>query len=257
MTSAHQKKLINDVALITGATRGIGKAVATAYLREGARVFICARNQQQVAATVRELRDGSTDAQVDGCAGDVGKEADVCRIIEAAIERFQTIDTLVNNASLLGPRVDLVQYSIKQWEEVIRVNLHGVFLLSQQVVKRMIAQRHGSIINVSSGVGRVGRARWGAYAVSKFGLEGFTQVLADEVKEFGIRVNSVNPGPTRTEMRAEAYPEEDPLTLPTPEQITPLFVHLASAQSENLTGQMLEAKDWAERVNELGSGIRL
>lgn len=249
MTSAHQKKLINNVALITGATRGIGKAVAAAYVREGARVFICARNQLDVAATVRELRYDSTDAQVDGCAGDVGKETDVRRIIDAVIERFQRIDTLVNNASLLGPRVALVEYPFRQWEEVIRVNLHGVFLLSQQAVKRMIAQRHGSIINVSSGVGRVGRARWGAYAVSKFGLEGLTQVLADEVKEFGIRVNSVNPGPTRTEMRAEAYPEEDPLTLPTPEQITPIFVHLASAHSENLTGQMLEAQDWSEPIN--------
>jgi NAD(P)-dependent dehydrogenase (short-subunit alcohol dehydrogenase family) len=245
MTSTHQKKLINNVALITGATRGIGKAVAAAYLREGARVFICARNQQEVAATVRELRYDNTDAQVDGCAGDVGKENDVCQIVDAVIERFQTIDTLVNNASLLGPRVALVDYPFGQWEDVIRVNLHGVFLLSQQVVKRMIARRHGSIINVSSGVGRVGRARWGAYAVSKFGLEGLTQVLADEVKEFGIRVNSVNPGPTRTEMRAEAYPEEDPLTLPTPEQITPIFVHLASAQSENVTGQMLEPQDWS------------
>jgi NAD(P)-dependent dehydrogenase (short-subunit alcohol dehydrogenase family) len=245
MTSTHQKKLINNVALITGATRGIGKAVAAAYVREGARVFICARNQQEVAATVRELRYDNTDAQVDGCAGDVGKENDVCQIVDAVIERFQTIDTLVNNASLLGPRVALVDYPFGQWEDVIRVNLHGVFLLSQQVVKRMIARRHGSIINVSSGVGRVGRARWGAYAVSKFGLEGLTQVLADEVKEFGIRVNSVNPGPTRTEMRAEAYPEEDPLTLPTPEQITPIFVHLASAQSENVTGQMLEAQDWS------------
>lgn len=249
MTSVHQKKLINNVALITGATRGIGKAVAAAYVREGARVFICARNQLDVAATVRELRYDSTDAQVDGCAGDVGKETDVRRIIDAVIERFQRIDTLVNNASLLGPRVALVEYPFRQWEEVISVNLHGVFLLSQQLVKRMIVQRHGSIINVSSGVGRVGRARWGAYAVSKFGLEGLTQVLADEVKEFGIRVNSVNPGPTRTEMRAEAYPEEDPLTLPTPEQITPIFVHLASAHSENLTGQMLEAQDWSEPIN--------
>jgi NAD(P)-dependent dehydrogenase (short-subunit alcohol dehydrogenase family) len=249
MTSVQRKKLINNVALITGATRGIGRAVAAAYLREGARVFICARNQQELAATVRELRDDSTDAQVDGCAGDVGKETDVRRIVDAAIERFQTIDTLVNNASLLGPRVALVDYPFEQWEEVIRINLHGVFLLSQQVVKRMIAQRHGSIINVSSGVGRIGRARWGAYAVSKFGLEGLTQVMADEVKEFGIRVNSVNPGPTRTEMRARAYPEEDPLTLPTPEQITPIFVHLASAEAENVTGQMLEAKDWLEPAN--------
>jgi NAD(P)-dependent dehydrogenase (short-subunit alcohol dehydrogenase family) len=95
----------------------------------------------------------------------------------------------------------------------------------------------------------VGRARWGAYAVSKFGLEGLTQVLADEVKEFNVRVNSVNPGPTRTEMRAKAYPEEDPLTLPTPEQITPIFVHLASSQSQNVTGQMLEAQDWSEPVD--------
>jgi NAD(P)-dependent dehydrogenase (short-subunit alcohol dehydrogenase family) len=249
MTSTDRKKLMNKVALITGATRGIGRAIAAAYLREGACVFICARNQQEVAAAVRELREDTTGAQVDGCAGDVGKETDVCRIVDAAIERFQTVDTLVNNASLLGPRVALVDYPFGQWEEVIRVNLHGVFLLSQQVVKRMMAQRHGSIINVSSGVGRVGRAQWGAYAVSKFGLEGLTQVLADEVKEFGIRVNSVNPGPTRTGMRAEAYPEEDPLTLPTPEQITPIFVHLASAQSENVTGQMFEAKDWSERAH--------
>lgn len=246
MTSVHEKKLIDNVALVTGATRGIGKAVAAAYGREGASVFICARNQQEVAATVRELRDSITDAQVDGCAGDVGNETDVRRIVGAVIERFQTIHTVVNNASLLGPRVPLVEYPFEQWEEVIRVNLHGVFLLSQQVAKHMIAQRHGSIINVSSGVGRVGRARWGAYGASKFGLEGLTQVLADEVKEFNVRVNSVNPGPTRTEMRAKAYPEEDPLTLPTPEQITPIFVHLASSKSENVTGQMLEAKDWSE-----------
>jgi len=249
MTSTPQKKLMKNVALITGATRGIGKAVAAAYVREGARVFICARDRQEVAATVRELRDCSTEAQVDGCAGDVGKETDVCRIVDAAIERFETIDTLVNNASLLGPRVTLVQYPFEQWKEVIRVNLNGVFLLTQQVVQRMIAHRQGSIINVSSGVGRTGRAHWGAYAVSKFGLEGLTQVLADEVKEFGIRVNSVNPGPTRTEMRAEAYPEEDPLTLPTPEQITPIFVHLASVESEDVTGAILEANDWLEHAN--------
>jgi NAD(P)-dependent dehydrogenase (short-subunit alcohol dehydrogenase family) len=242
MTSVHEKRLINNVALITGATRGIGKAIAAAYALEGARVFICARNQQDVAATVRELRGQIMDAQIDGCAGDVGKETDVCQIVDAVIKRFQTIHTLVNNASLLGPRVPLVHYPVAQWEEVIRVNLHGVFLLSQHVVKGMIAQHQGSIINVSSGVGRVGRARWGAYAVSKFGLEGLTQVLADEVKEFGVRVNSVNPGPTRTDMRAKAYPEEDPLTLPTPEQITAIFVHLASADSVDVTGQMLKAK---------------
>ncbi len=249
MTSVPGKKLTDNVALVTGATRGIGKAVAAAYAREGARVFICARNEQEVAATVRGLRRDIADAEVDGWAGDVGNESDACRIVEAVIKRFRTIHTLVNNASLLGPRLPLVEYPVPQWEEVIRVNLNGVFFVTQPVVKRMIAQHQGSIINVSSGVGRIGKAHWGAYAVSKFGVEGLTQVLADEVKEFGVRVNSVNPGPTRTEMRAEAYPQEDPLTLPTPEEITPIFVYLASAESISVTGQTLEAQDWAKPAN--------
>jgi NAD(P)-dependent dehydrogenase (short-subunit alcohol dehydrogenase family) len=249
MTSVPGKKLADNVALVTGATRGIGKAVAAAYAREGARVFICARNEQEVAATVRELRRDIPDAELDGGAGDIGKESDAYRLLEAVIKRFRTIHTLVNNASLLGSRTTVVEYPVAQWKEVIRVNLDGVFFLTQPVVKRMIAQHQGSVINVSSGVGRVGRARWGAYAVSKFGVEGLTQVLADEVKEFGVRVNSVNPGPTRTEMRAEAYPEEDPLTLPTPEQVTPIFVYLASGESVDLTGQTLEARDWSKPVN--------
>ena len=249
MTSVPEKKLVDNVALVTGGTRGIGKAVAAAYAREGARVFICARNEQQVAATVRELRRDIADAEIDGWAGDVGKESDAYRIVEAVIKRFRTIHTLVNNASLLGPRSALVEYPVEQWKEVIRVNLDGVFFVTQPVVKRMIAQHQGSVINVSSGVGRAGRAHWGAYAVSKFGVEGLTQVLADEVKEFGVRVNSVNPGPTRTEMRAEAYPQEDPLTLPTPEQVTPIFVYLASAESVGVTGQTLEARDWSKPAN--------
>jgi ketoreductase len=91
MTSTDRKKLMNKVALITGATRGIGRAIAAAYLREGACVFICARNQQEVAAAVRELREDTTDAQVDGCAGDVGKETDVCRIVDAAIEDIKPL----------------------------------------------------------------------------------------------------------------------------------------------------------------------
>ena len=108
----------------------------------------------------------------------------------------------------------------------------------------MIPQKEGSIINLSSGVGRVGKARWGAYAASKFGVEGFTQVLADEVREWNIRVNAVNPGGTRTEMRAEAYPQEDPLTLPVAGEITGVFVYLASPESEGVTGKSFEARDW-------------
>jgi NAD(P)-dependent dehydrogenase (short-subunit alcohol dehydrogenase family) len=111
----------------------------------------------------------------------------------------------------------------------------------------MIPTGGGSIINVSSGVGRIGKPRWGAYAASKFALEGLTQLLAAELQPFHIRVNAVNPGGTRTGMRAAAYPEEDPLTLPTPEQITPVFVYLASDESRDVTGQSLEARDFLGR----------
>jgi NAD(P)-dependent dehydrogenase (short-subunit alcohol dehydrogenase family) len=111
----------------------------------------------------------------------------------------------------------------------------------------MLARRSGSIINVTSGVGRMGRARWGAYAVSKAGLEVLTQVLADEVKGDGIRVNAVNPAATRTRMRAAAYPGEDPLTLPTPAEIVPVFLYLASDASAQITGKSLDARDWLGR----------
>jgi NAD(P)-dependent dehydrogenase (short-subunit alcohol dehydrogenase family) len=107
----------------------------------------------------------------------------------------------------------------------------------------MISRGQGSIINVTSGVGRVGRARWGAYAASKFALEGFSQTLADELKDTGIRVNSINPGPTRTAMRAAAYPDENPETLPRPDEITRAFVYLASDDSLGITGKTFEAQD--------------
>jgi NAD(P)-dependent dehydrogenase (short-subunit alcohol dehydrogenase family) len=119
--------------------------------------------------------------------------------------------------------------------------------MTRAVLPIMLERRSGSIINVTSGVGRKGKARWGAYAVSKAGLECFTQVLADEVSQTGIRVNSVNPAGTRTRMRAEAYPTEDPLALPVAEEITPIFVYLASDASAAVTGQSLEARDWLGR----------
>jgi len=170
-------------------------------------------------------------------------------VVGAAVERYGTVHVLVNNASLLGSRVAIADYPISDWEEVMRVNLTGVFLLTQQVLQVMIPQRQGSIINVSSGVGRAGKARWGAYACAKAGVEGLTQVLADEVRDYGIRVNSVNPAATRTAMRAAAYPDEDPLTLPTAEEITPIFVYLASDDSAGVTGKALEARRWMKRGN--------
>ena len=239
--------MTGKVALITGGSRGIGKAIASAYARQGARVFICARGEDDLARAVTEIRNDGGD--IDGLAGDVGNVDDARRIVDAVVKRHGAIHVLVNNASLLGPRVPIADYPIADWEDVLRVNLTGVFLVTQQVLPVMAAQRQGSIINVSSGVGRTGKVRWGAYACSKAGLEGFTQVLADELKNCGIRVNSVNPAGTRTGMRAQAYPEEDPMTLPAPEEIMPIFLYLASDDSVGVTGKALDARDWLHRGN--------
>jgi len=237
MASRAAKILLGKSALITGASRGIGRAIAAAYAQAGARVFICGRNPGDVENTCRELC-------VDGVAGDIARADDAQRIVSTALQRFGAIDVLVNNAGILGPRAAIADYPVAAWEEVLRINLTGLFLITHEVLPAMLARRGGSIINVTSGVGRVGKAKWGAYAVSKAGLESFTQVLADEVKSAGIRVNSVNPAATRTAMRAQAYPGEDPLTLPAPESVVPIFIHLASDASVGVSGHSLNARDW-------------
>ena len=247
MASEVAKRLSSKVALITGGSRGIGKAIASAFAREGARVFICARIEADLQRAVREIRNGG--GEIRGEAADLARVDDIKRLVLAVVEQYGGIHVLVNNASLPGPRDPIVSYPRTAWEEVLRVNLTGLFFVTQEVLQLMIPRRQGSIINISSGVGRVGKARWGAYAASKFGVEGFTQVLADEVKELGIRVNAVNPGPTRTEMRAVAYPEEDPIELPTADEITEVFTYLASDQSLGVSGKSLDARDWMRRAN--------
>ncbi len=222
-------QLAGTVALVTGGSRGIGRAIASAYARSGAKVFICGRRNDELNRVLSDLR--RIGGQVDGTAGDVGSSEDAKRIVRSTMDRYGTVHVLVNNASLLGPRESIARYPREAWEDVIRVNLTGAFLVTQEAL-------------VSSGVGRVGRPRWGAYAVSKFGLEGFTQILAEELKEVGIRANAVNPGPTRTEMRASAYPDEDPMTLSTPDDIMPVFLYLASDDSIGISGKSFDAQGW-------------
>lgn len=239
--------LEGKIALITGGSRGIGKAIAMAYARAGARVFICARKSVDLEQTAKEIR--SIGGEVKGCAVDLSKEKEVKRLVKDVVQHYGTVHILVNNASILGPRVPIAHYPLAAWEEVLKVNLTAIFLLTKEILELMIPQREGSIINLSSGVGRVGKARWGAYAASKFGVEGFTQVLADEIKEWNIRVNAVNPGGTRTDMRARAYPGEDPMTLPTPDEIAEVFLYLGSTDSQAVTGKSFEARDWIHKSN--------
>ena len=191
MASSGEKVLSGKCALVTGASRGIGRAIAEAYARAGAKVFICGRNESSLTQALDEMRQVGAD--VAGLAGDVGNPTDADRIARAAIHHCGAIHVLVNNASILGPRETIASYPPAAWDEVLRVNLTGIFLITRAILPTMLTQRNGSIINVTSGVGRRGKAHWGAYAVSKAGLETFTQVLADEVSEAAIRVNAVNP----------------------------------------------------------------
>jgi NAD(P)-dependent dehydrogenase (short-subunit alcohol dehydrogenase family) len=242
-------RLHGKVALITGASRGIGRAIARAYAQEGANLALCARDVEALADAAREIQALREGARVLARPCDVTRPDQVAELMAAIAETFGRLDILVNNAAILGPRLPIAEYPLEAWREVLEVNVTGVFLVTRSALPLLRRAGGGSIINLSSGVGRRGRARWGAYAVSKGAIEILTQILAEELAPEGIRVNAVNPGPTRTRMRAQAYPEEDPLSLPTPEEIAPIFVYLASDESRELTGQSLDARSfrWPDR----------
>ncbi len=232
--------LQDKVVMITGASRGLGRALALAFSREGANLIITSRNEDALKPVVEEAEGAGVE--VLAIAMDVSESEDVEKLVNAAVERFGRIDVLVNNAGLLGPRVPIAKYPEDEWRKVLEANLTGPFLLAKAVIPNM--PEGGSIINITSGVSIEGRPRWGAYSVSKFGLEGLTQILAAELGEHGIRVNSVDPGSMRTEMRAAAYPDEDPMTLITPEENTDVFLYLASDESRNVSGERFKAQEF-------------
>jgi NAD(P)-dependent dehydrogenase (short-subunit alcohol dehydrogenase family) len=232
--------LEGKVAMITGASQGLGRALAVAYAKEGTQIVINSRQEESIRPVAEEAE--STGAEVLALAADVSRSADVERLVGAATQRFGRVDVLVNNAGVLGPRVAIVEYPEDEWRQVIDANLTGPFLVSKAVIPHM--PEGGSIVNVASGVSIEGRPEWGAYAVSKFGVEGLTQILAAELEERGIRVNAVDPGGMRTEMRAAAYPEEDPMTRITPEENTEVFLYLASDESKGITGNRFKAQEF-------------
>ena len=232
--------LKDKVTLVTGASQGLGKALALAFAKEGARVVVNARSEETIRPVADEVEGAG--AEVLAVAADVSKSADVERMVDETVERFGKIDVLLNNAGLLGPRVRIEEYPEDEWRRVIDANLTGPFLVSKAVIPHL--PEGGSIINVVSGVSVEGRAEWGAYSVSKFGVEGLTQILAAELEERGIRVNAVDPGGMRTDMRAAAYPEEDPATRITPEENTAVFLYLASDESKDVTGKRFKAQEF-------------
>jgi NAD(P)-dependent dehydrogenase (short-subunit alcohol dehydrogenase family) len=235
--------LEDKVVLITGASQGLGKALALAFAREGASVVVNSRSEGPLRSVVEEIEGSGAEALA--VAADVSESADVERLVDAAVERFGKIDVLVNNAGLLGPRVAIEEYPEDEWRNVLDANLTGLFLVSKAAIPHL--REGGSIINIVSGVSIEGRAEWGAYSVSKFGVEGLNQILAAELEERGIRVNAVDPGGMRTDMRAAAYPDEDPMTRITPEENTAVFLYLASDESSVVTGERFKAQDFRRK----------
>lgn len=231
-------KLKDKVAMITGGGRGIGKAIALACAREGAKLALCARTAAELEQTVGEIR--ALNVEAEGWTCDVALEEPVKDFVANAQKRFGRIDVLVNNAGVMTRPVPITELDVKKWDYTIAVNLRGPFLVTQAVLPIMMKQKSGSIINVSSMIGRGAYANFIAYATSKWGLEGFTQTLAAEARSSNIRVNSVEPGYVATKLTGFSGSR--------PESVTDVFVYLASDESRGVTAKMLSSSGWKSQL---------
>lgn len=236
--------LKDRVILVSGAGDGIGRAVALCYAAHGAQVILLGKTQAKLEKVYDDIlaAGGPTPALLpfnleNSCEADYQKLADVID------ENCHRLDGLVHCAGLLGDITLMEHYAPNVWQKIMQVNVNGAFFLTHAVLPLMKQSEHASIIFTSSSVGRKGRAHWGAYAVSKFAIEGLMQVLADEYAATGrVQVNSINPGATRTSMRASAYPAEDPTTLPNPTDITGAYLYLMCDEGKCVHGQALDAQ---------------
>ncbi|MFN3598757.1 MAG: SDR family NAD(P)-dependent oxidoreductase [Aquificaceae bacterium] len=210
-------------AILTGGSKGIGKAMVERLIKEGWEVCTCSRREEDLLKLKEELRNPK-GLYLKAC--DVGNKNSAKDFVSFCIEKLGNIDLLVNNASILGERLPIEEYPEEVWEEVIRINIKGVFYITKYALPYMA---EGSmIVNMSSGAGKRPAPYWGAYAVSKFGVEGFSLLLAEELRGRNIKVYALNPGATRTKMRAKAYPQEDPSTLKPPEKVVEFLLKLIS-----------------------------
>jgi NAD(P)-dependent dehydrogenase (short-subunit alcohol dehydrogenase family) len=216
---------------------------ARALSAHGANVTLHGRDEEALRSALASLHPPGRHQYI---AQDLAEGDAVGRLAEETCRRLARLDVLIHSGGILGPRVPLGEYPPEAWNEVLHLNLTVPFLLTQALLPLLRQGDRPSVVFITSGAGRRGRAGWGAYGVSKFGVEGLTQIWADELRPEGIRVNAVNPGGTRARIRALAYPDEDPQTLPTPEDIAPVFVWLSRPDTP-VTGQSLDARDWIGR----------
>lgn len=236
--------LKDKVILVTGAGDGIGKEAALQYAGHGATVILLGRTTKKLEQVYDQIdAQGSPQAAIVPLNLDTAAEHDYIELANTIESEFGRLDGILHNASLLGARTPLANFEPSTFEQVMRVNVNAPFLLNQALMPLLQKAPHASIVFTTSSVGRKAKAYWGAYAVSKFATEAMMQLLADEMENISnIRANAINPGATRTNMRAFAYPAEDPNTLKTPADIMPLYLYLMGDDSLNVNGQSLDAQ---------------
>lgn len=229
--------------LVTGAGSGIGKVMAKAFARHGATVILCGRNKAKLEQAYDAIEAQNPGRALIHPLDLLTATEDDYRLLAASIEsEIGQLDGLLHNAALLGARSPLEHYPTRDWYDVMQVNVNAAFHLTRCTLPLLSRARDARILFTASSVGRRGRAYWGAYSVSKFAVEGLMQVLAEELENTSkIRVNSLNPGATRTDMRKQAYPAEDPAGVPAPESLEPVYLYLMGADSSHLHGRALDA----------------
>jgi NAD(P)-dependent dehydrogenase (short-subunit alcohol dehydrogenase family) len=240
------KDLLKDkVILVTGAGDGIGRAASLSYAEHGATVILLGRTVSKLESVYDEIEQhGYPKPAIIPMNLEGAVEKDYVDVANSIEKEFDHIDGILHNAALLGSLTSIEQYEVPVWNKMMQVNVNAPFMLTKTLLPLLRNSSDASIIFTSSSVGRKGRAFWGAYSVSKFANEGMMQVLADELSgtDGVIKVNSINPGATRTNMRADAYPAENPMTNPAPEQIMPVYLYLMGKDSGQTTGQAFDAQ---------------
>ena len=241
---ATPAELAGRVIAITGASSGLGRAVALACAQCQATVVLIGRNENKLEAVHAEIAAAALpEASIGVLDLESALAQDYDRLADALLTRYGRLDGLLHNAGLLGTLTPIEHYDVPTWCRVMHVNVTAAFALTQVLLPALRKSADASVVFTASSVGRKGRAYWGAYAVSKFAVEGLSQVLASELERTSaVRVNTLNPGPARTPMRRQAYPAEDVGSIPLPAALTAPYIALLGPASRGVTGQAFNAQ---------------